>query len=89
MAMAQARVQQTGPTLPISPLVLPVQDQLPAALLPDVVQLLLGTLFLKVASTETHMVTPVPVADHLVLLEGAVMADGLRESTSQDLPTHV
>jgi hypothetical protein len=87
--MAQDRVQETGPTLPTSLLALPVQDRLPAALHPDVLQLLLGTPFLKVASTETHMVTQQPVADHLVLLEEAVMVDGLRESTSQDLPTHV
>jgi hypothetical protein len=69
--------------------VLPVQDLLPAVLLPDVLRLPLGTLFLKVASTETHMVTRLPVADHLVLLVEAVMADGSRESTLQDLPTHV
>lgn len=87
--MAQGRVQETGPTLPISLLVPPAQDQLLAALLPDVLPLLLGTLFLKVASTETHMATRLPVADHLVLLEEAVMADGLTESTSQDQPTHV
>jgi hypothetical protein len=87
--MAQALVLETGPTLPTSPLALPVQDLLPAALLPRVLQLLLGTMFLKVASTETHMATRLPVADRLVVLEEAVTDDGLRESTSQDLPTHV
>lgn len=89
--MAQALVQETGPTLPTSPLARPVlpQDLLPEALPLDVLQLLRGTPFLKVASTETHTVTRLRVADLLVLLAEAVTADGSKESTLQDLPTHV
>lgn len=88
-ATAQVPVQETGPTLPTSLLALQVPIQFPVVLLPQQQLVLHGTLFRKVALTGMLTETRHPAAAVVQLLVEVAMADGLMESTFQDLSTYV